>query len=78
MKAFYSGSAMWRGWRLIGSPKKYVGECAGSSSVGRPQKIWIDTVKECLKKKKEGWMSDNQRRIVQKRSELQEFGRGNA
>ena len=29
----------------------YVGECAGSHSVGRPQKIWIDTMKECLKKK---------------------------
>ena len=30
----------------------YVGECAGSHSVGRPQKRWIDTMKECLKKKK--------------------------
>ena len=30
----------------------YVGECAGSHSMGRPQKGWIDTVKECLKKKK--------------------------
>ena len=28
----------------------YVGECAGSHSVGRPQKIWIDTVKDCLRK----------------------------
>ena len=27
----------------------YVGECAGSHSVGRPRKRWIDTVKECLK-----------------------------
>ena len=26
----------------------YVGECAGSRSVGRPQKRWIDTVKDCL------------------------------
>ena len=25
----------------------YVRECAGSSSVGKPQKRWIDTVKEC-------------------------------
>ena len=24
----------------------YVGECAGSRSVGRPQKRWIDTVKD--------------------------------
>ena len=28
----------------------YVGVCAGSRSVGRPRKRWIDTVKECLKK----------------------------
>ena len=24
--------------------------CAGSCSVGRPQKRWIDTVKDCLRK----------------------------
>ena len=24
----------------------YVGECAGSRSVGIPRKIWIDTVKD--------------------------------
>ena len=29
----------------------YVGECAGSSSLGRLRKKWIDTVKECLKKR---------------------------
>ena len=29
----------------------YVGECAGSHSVGRAWKRWIDTVKECLKKR---------------------------
>ena len=27
----------------------YVGVHAGSRSVGRPQKRWTDTVKECLK-----------------------------
>ena len=27
----------------------YVGECAGSRSVGRPQKRRIDTVKECIR-----------------------------
>ena len=31
----------------------YVGECAGSHSVVRPWKRWIDTVKEC-------WMSGKQ------------------
>ena len=29
----------------------YVGECAGSCSVGSPWKRWLDTVKECLKKR---------------------------
>ena len=28
----------------------YIWECAGSHSVGRPRKKWIDTVKDCLKK----------------------------
>ena len=32
----------------------YVGVCAGSHSVGRPRKRGIDTVKECLKKKRFG------------------------
>ena len=27
----------------------YVGKCAASRSVGRPQKRWIDTMKDCLK-----------------------------
>ena len=31
--------------------RAYVGECAGSRSVGRPRKSRIDTVKECLKKR---------------------------
>ena len=38
----------------------YVGECAGSRSVSRPRKRWINTVKVCLKKEK---------RMVQDRSE---------
>ena len=29
----------------------YVGECAGIHSGGKPRKRWIDTVKECLKKR---------------------------
>ena len=29
----------------------YVGECAGSRSVGRQQERWTDNVKECLKKR---------------------------
>ena len=38
MKAFSGGSAMRRKWRMIGSPRVYVGDCAGSRSVGRPRK----------------------------------------
>ena len=49
-------------------PKRvYVGDCAGSRSVGRPRKRWIDTVNECLKK-----------RGFQDRSEWRGFVRGNA
>ena len=29
----------------------YVRECAGSRSVGRPRKRWIDTMKDCLKER---------------------------
>ena len=29
----------------------YVGECAATRSVGRTRKRWIDSVKECLKKR---------------------------
>ena len=45
----------------------YVGECAGSHSVGRPEKRWIGTVKECLKKR--GLDVRQARRMVQYRSE---------
>ena len=29
----------------------YVAQCADSRSVGRPRRRWIDTVKDCLKKR---------------------------
>ena len=45
----------------------YVGECAGSHSVGRPWKRWIDTMKGCLKKR--GLDVRQARRIVKDRSE---------
>ena len=54
----------------------YVGVCAGNPSVGRQQKRWIDTVKECLKKK--GLDVRQARRMVQDRSESRGFVRGNA
>ena len=58
-------------------PKRvYVVVCAGSHSVGRPQKRWIDTVKECLKKR--GLDVRQARRMVQDRSEWWGFVRGNA
>ena len=37
--------------RDIIAKRLYVGGCAGSRSMGRPRKRWIDTVKECLKKR---------------------------
>ena len=58
-------------------PKRvYVGECDGSRSVGVPQKRWIDTVKECLRKRGVGVRQA--RRMVQDRSMWRGFVRGNA
>ena len=44
----------------------YVGECAGSRSMGRSSKRWIDTVKECLMKL--GLNVRPERRMVHDRS----------
>ena len=44
----------------------YVGECAGNGSVGRLRKRWIDTVKDCLKKR--GLDVRQARRMVHDRS----------
>ena len=54
----------------------YVGECAGSCSVGRPRKRWIDIVKECLRKR--SLDVRHARRMVQDRSKWWRFVRGNA
>ena len=48
------------------SKRVYVGECAGSRSVGRARKRWIDTVKDNLKKI--GLDVRQARRIVHDRS----------
>ena len=53
----------------------YVGECAGSCSVGRLQKRWIHTVKECLRKR--GLDVKQERRMVEDRCEWLRFLRGN-
>ena len=45
----------------------HVGECAGSHSVARARKRWIDTVKDCLKKR--GLEVTQARRMVQDRNE---------
>ena len=44
----------------------YVWECAGSCSVGRPRKRWINTVKDYLKKR--GLDVKQSRRMVHDRS----------
>ena len=41
----------------------YVGTCAGSRSVGRSRKRWINTVKDCLRKR--GLVVRQARRMVQ-------------
>ena len=53
----------------------YVGECAGNHSVVRPWKRWIDAMKECLRTR--GLDARQARRMVQDRSELRRFVRGN-
>ena len=55
--------------------RAYVGECAGSRSVIRPRKRWIDKVKECLRKR--GSDVRQARRMVQDRSEWRGLVRGN-
>ena len=49
------------------SKRVYVGECAGSRSVGRSRKSWIDILKECLSKR--GLDVRQERRMGQDRSE---------
>ena len=53
----------------------YVGEFAGGRSAGRPRQRWLNTVKECLKKR--GLDVRQARRIFQDRSEWRGFVRGN-
>ena len=54
----------------------YVGECASSRSMGRPRKGWIDTMKDCLKKR--GLDVRQARRMVHDRSFWRGFVRTNA
>ena len=76
MKVSYGGSDVWRRWRGIGTPRVYVGECAGSHSLGRPRRRWIDTVKEWLMKRRlDGRQAT---RMVQDRSEWRGFARGSS
>ena len=53
----------------------YVRECAGSRSVDRPRNKWIDTVKDCLKKR--GLGVRQARGMVHDRSVWRGFVRGN-
>ena len=50
MKVFSSGLAMERMENDRIAKRVYGEECAGSRSVGRPRKRWIDSVKDSLKK----------------------------
>ena len=53
-----------------------VGVCAGSLSMGRPWKRWIDTMKDCLKKR--DLDVKQARKMVHDRSVWRGFVRGNA
>ena len=55
---------MWRGWRMIGL------------LIERPLKRWIDSVRDCLRKR--GLDVRQAKRMVQNRSEWRGFVRGNA
>ena len=55
----------------------YVGECADSRSVGRARKRWIDTVKDCSKKRR-GLDVRQARGTVPDRSVWRGFVSGNA
>ena len=67
MRASCGGLAMWRGWRGMIAKRVYVGECGVSHSGDWPWKRWIDTVKECLRKR--GLDGRQTRRMDQDRSE---------
>ena len=54
----------------------YIGEYTGSCSEGRPWRRWIDTVKECLKKR--GLDVRQARKMVHDTTVWQGFVRGNA
>ena len=53
-----------------------VGVCGSSRSVGRPRKRWIDTMKDCLKKR--GLDVRQARRMGRDRIACRGFLRGNA
>ena len=63
---------------MIGLPREsmYEGVCAGSRSVGRPRKRWIDTVIDCLRKR--GLDVMQTRRMVQDRCEWRGLVKENA
>ena len=74
MRVFSGGFAMWRGWGWIGLLRVYVGECAGSHSVGRLRRRWIDTLKDCLRKR--GLDVRQAKRMGEDRTEWRGFVRG--
>ena len=61
---------------MIGLLREYVGESAGSRSVDRLWKRWIDTMKDFLRER--GLDVRQARRMVEDRSEWQGYVRGDA
>ena len=72
---FSDGSAMWIEWRMAGLLRGSTHEeCAGSHSVGRPQKRWIDSVNDGLKKR--GLNVRQTKRMIYDKNEWQKFVKG--
>ena len=55
MKGLMKAFSQWRGWRMIVLSREYVEECAGSHSVGRLWKRWIETEGLLLQEWCEWW-----------------------
>ena len=61
-KLFSVGLVMWSGWRMTGLLRgdMYRSVQLVAQQASRGRKGWIDTMKDCLKKNREVWMSGKQ------------------
>ena len=77
MKMFFIDLTILKEWKMIRLLKGCnVGKCMVSYLLGRPQKRWIDSVNDWLKKR--GLNVEQARRMVYDRNEWHGLVRGNA